>query len=196
MRFLLLLLLTSCSSVHVSTGYIDPMFGGKIKPDARNLSALHTSIQAESVLLETENFRIDVGVGPSITTPLEDYSPLYGAEISNRLTYKATETVRPYFFHAHGIQYHDSLWYQETAINPVEAIGSDVRYAFSTRIGAGIAYQATENFTIDLSYQWVHFSSGKSMFGDKTRQFFGLPKAKTNNGFEGGAVFLGVSYEW
>jgi opacity protein-like surface antigen len=193
--FVLTLFLFSCS-IHSSVGLIDSAFGGKFKTDVHKLSVFYTSIQMETTPYENDSVAVSIGAGPSITVPFGGRSPLYGAEISNRITFKNQAGVSPYLFHAHGIQYHDSPWYWETHVNPVEPHGSDVRYEFSTRLGAGIAYQVTEKLTVDISYQWVHFSNGEHMFGDKTRQLFHLPKAKVNEGFESGALFIGVQYEF
>lgn len=193
-KLLLPLLLTSCSSLHVSTGLIDPAFGGKLKHDAKNLSAFHTSIQMEQYVYKHDNFQVTAGIGPSVSTPLDGRSSMYGIEVSNRLVWSPGRLFQPFLYHAHGIQYHDTKWLRGRYTAPVEYSGSDTQYEFSTRFGAGIACHPTENLSIDVSWQWVHFSNGRSMLGDATRQFFHLPKAKTNDGFESGALFIGVQY--
>jgi opacity protein-like surface antigen len=190
------LFLTSCS-LHLSSGLIDPGLGARriFKETPKGLSAFHTSIQAESSK-ELGEFIVSIGAGPSVTTPLDGRSPMYGGEISNRVQWRAHQYFQPYIYHAHGLHYHDSKWYEELRQNPVEAAGSSSRYEFSTRVGAGVAIAATDSLTLTVDYSWMHFSSGQSVLGDNFRQFFHLPKADTNDGFEAGAIFIGVQYRW
>lgn len=180
--------LSACSSprVHVQTGLIDPGFGATdvFRSTTEPLSAVHTSIQLEG-RVENEHIAVTLGAGPSITTPIDGRSSLFGAEVSNRIQWKATRYIQPYFYHAHGVHYHDGHWQ-----------GSDVRYEFSTRFSLGLAFPVSERAEFTVDYGWMHFSNGMTFHGDKTRQLFGLPKATENLGFEAGAVFVGFNFSF
>jgi opacity protein-like surface antigen len=173
---LLPLLLSSCYSV-TEVGVLHPKLGlqSTLRPHLNTINALKTSTRLGANLHPA----VQLEAGP---TTIRGNGEIYGVETAVKIRYPSK--ISPYMIGVFGVGTAQG-WR-----------GSDVRYTFTTELGAGVSLRATPRLAISLDYRYFHHSNGMTFFGDSTRQFFGLPKATKNTGHENGAIFVGVSYDF
>lgn len=179
-------LLSSCTSfrIHAEMGYLHSTLGGERWIKTENVNPLHAVVLAAHIesSIENETIALDQGIGPMIASGKDGWA--LGVETTTRLRWKATRMVHPYLLSTNGVAYSEGFK------------GSDVRYTFSTGLGAGVQWNLSRRTAVLSDVRWFHYSNGRSFHGDRTRQFFGLRKATKNQGYQGLGVFVGFSYKF
>ena len=173
--------MVSCAPYRVllETGLSDPLFGTSHLKDENSLQAAHLSARIEGTTMENAHIAIDMGLGPEF---LSGWA--LGITHLTRIRYKMHPRFHPYLVSTNGVLYTEG-W-----------PGSDVSYTFTTAFGAGAQFNLRPELSLTLDYRVFHHSNGMTFHGDRFRQLFGLSKPSKNEGYQSGALFLGVLYEF
>ena len=187
MRLLpLILLLTSCASLHTELGISDPALGMRDSIRRTNslepLQAIHVASRAEQCVIQTDYASVDLGLGPSYVQNHDSWA--LGAEASLRIRWSQHPTFQPYVLATQGFMYAEG-WE-----------GSDVNYTFNTSFGVGAQFNLSERWAVTADYRWLHLSNGKSFHSDQTRDIFGLKNPDQNSGQQNGALLVGLLYHF
>lgn len=197
MKFLLpfvLLVATGCTFVPRATveygvingGWDTALTDGVAPGDTpTDMNGMQGAIRLEADIIEYGPFVVDVGIGPHVFGSHDYDGVVYGAEISSRIRVKATEWLEPYFIHVHGADRFEHAWAPQ-----------EVKYGFTTQLGLGARIIASEKWSFNIDYRWWHSSWGEEFHGSDFRSSLGLKEKGPNFGFEGGAIFIGASYEF
>ncbi len=173
--------------IALETGVSHPALG--LRHEIRNTNDLHTleafhgALRVETTLIDGEYAALDGGIGPSVLTePGEGWA--IGGEVALRGRFKASRLIHPYVITTIGAAYAEG-W-----------SGSDVNYTFSNSLGAGLQFNVKDGVALTVDYRWFHHSNGKSFYSDESRSALGLKSTKKNEGYQNGAIFVGLVYDF
>jgi len=180
-----ILFLSSCSAVQIEGGFASPELGGQsfIK-DTENLHHLHGGMGAVHAIKEFDigPVGVDIGLGPMFWGSHQ--GTVYGGEGMARIRFKVSDFFQPYIVGTAGMGF-ASGWE-----------GSDVDYSYTSGLGFGGLLKVKEGVSLTADWRWSHHSNGMTFLSDSWRDFIGQTKATRNDGYQNGAVFVGIQVDF
>lgn len=180
MKYLLLLFLfVGCQRTfvrhEVGVGTNGPL-SNELQSVGKNISAVNTGFKVGSEIGLTDELKLDILVGPTITHPFggpDSHARAFSLELGARLRLEGP--IEPYIMPFIGPSYLTDKWEPQ-----------ETNWGFTLGLAVGARTKVSEKYWAFLEYRFWHESNGSKVFGTKG----------PNPGFNLDMIMFGLEFKW